>query len=170
MKVKWEDPNPIKYGGKYGMMNLKEVASETFQMRKAEEKDELEMQRLAALTQQEVEDELEQKEAEMEERKEMVKLENVNEEQDIKLKTTLEVHPRSHLIKQKKTSYKTRVVPMFHAKNKGKDLKKLKGDLSSEDEEQADDKNITFQQSNSTMEKSQAVFGKRSKSMAVPGL
>ena len=117
------------------------------------------MARIAALSQEEIENELEQKEAEIEDRKEMTKLENLNEDIDIKLKKTLDVHPRSHLIKPKVKTYKTRIVPMFHAQNKGKDLKKLKGDLSSEDEQQEDVNNLTFQQSNSTMEKSMGAFG-----------
>ena len=29
-KPKWKDPNPVKYGGKYGLMNLQENADDSF--------------------------------------------------------------------------------------------------------------------------------------------
>lgn len=38
-KAPWIDPNPVKYGGKYGMITLQEKISETFQMNKKYEEE-----------------------------------------------------------------------------------------------------------------------------------
>ena len=38
-KAPWNDPNPVKYGGKYGMITLRDKISETFQMNKKYEEE-----------------------------------------------------------------------------------------------------------------------------------
>ena len=88
-KPKWKDPNPVKYGGKYGLMNLQENADDTFQENLAKYNEEQDLNRLALMTNEDIKNELDMKEVSVQHRRQEIKLQNLNETKSLNLNDTL---------------------------------------------------------------------------------
>lgn len=114
IKPKWNDPNPVKYGGPYGMQHMKEQLDTGYQRLRKEHLETLEEQRKASLSPEEREEEERLEEAErlfVEQNR--ARITDLNDVKKYTIDSTLRPHERSFLIQPEKPSNRKRIPQIF---------------------------------------------------------